>query len=65
MIDFCQIRKERKKKGFSARIILDLPEFISSGRGKSPPAPLCTLLLFLCYYNLAVRIENLIENVLR
>jgi len=36
MIDLCSISEERKKGGFSARIISDLPEFTSSVGGKSP-----------------------------
>jgi len=38
MIDLCPIREE--KKGFSSRIISDLPEFISSGKACAPfPVP--------------------------
>jgi len=40
MINLCPISEERKI-GFSAQIISDLPEFISSGggEGKVPPSP--------------------------
>jgi len=37
MINLCPIEKREE---FSARIISDLPEFISSGRASDPPMPL-------------------------